>query len=70
MAKQMVDLQIPREELAEVIQAYHKIGDFLETVVRKEDLYQKRFTEGLDRALEEVRQKQTKRVTTFEEFTA
>lgn len=68
MAKQTVGVRISRETLAEVIRAYHTIGDFLETVVDRRDLYQKRFTDGLDRALEEVRQKRTRRVNTFEEF--
>ena len=68
MPKETVDIQISREELAEIIRAYHKIGDFLETVIGKEDLYKEPFREGLERALDEVREGRTERVTTFEEF--
>ncbi len=65
MAKQTVEIQISQKELAEIIQAYNRIGDFLETMVNKEDLYKKRFIDGLDGALEEVRQKKTKQVNTL-----
>ena len=70
MAKQTVEIQISQKELAEIIRAYNRIGDFLETIVSKEALYKKHFTDGLDGALEEVRQKKTKQVNTFDEFIA
>lgn len=68
MPKQTVDVRISREELAEIIQAYNKIGRFLETVISREDLYRKTFTDGLDRALDDVNKKKTRRVETFDEF--
>ena len=68
MANRTGGIRVSREALAEVIRAYHTIGDFLETAVDRRDLYQKRFMDGLDRALVEVRQKKTRRVNTFEEF--
>lgn len=68
MAKPTGDVRVSREALAEIIRAYQTIGDFLETVVDRRDLYQKRFINGLDRALEEVRQKKTGKANSFREF--
>lgn len=68
MAKPTGGTRVSRETLAEVIRAYQTIGDFLETMVDRRDLYQKRFMDGLDRALEEVHQRKTRKANTFKEF--
>lgn len=56
MEEGRLDLQVSREDLEEVIQAYQIIGNFLERMVGKRDLYQTSFVDDLDSARDEVRQ--------------
>ena len=68
MEEGRLDLQVSREDLEEVIQAYQIIGNFLERMVDKRDLYQTSFIDDLDSARDEVRQGKTLSVSSFKDF--
>ena len=70
MEEGRLDLQVSRENLEEVIQAYQVIGNFLERMVDKQDLYQKSFMDDLDSAMDEVQQDKTLGVSSFKDFTS
>ena len=68
MEEGRLDHQVSREDLAEVIRAYQIIGDFLERMVDRRDLYQTSFIDDLDPAMDEVRQGKTLSVSSFKDF--
>ena len=68
MEEGRLDLQVSREDLEEVIQAYQIIGNFLERMVDRRDLYQTSFIDDLDLARDEVRQGKTLSVSSFKDF--
>ncbi len=68
MEEGRLDLQVSREDLEEVIQAYQIIGNFLERMVDKRDLYQTSFIDDLDSARDEVRQGKALSVSSFKDF--
>ncbi len=69
MDKEHIEITLSKTKVREIIKAWLVIGDFLETVLPKEVLYQKSFQSGLDRALEEVESGRTLKVKSFDEFT-
>ena len=69
MDKEHIEITLSKTKVREIIKAWLVIGDFLETVLPKEVLYQKSFQSGLDRALEEVESGRALKIQSFDEFT-
>ncbi len=69
MGNEHFEITLSKTKVREIIKAWLVIGDFLETVLPKEVLYQKSFQSGLDRALEEMESGRTLKVKSFDEFT-
>lgn len=61
-------IQISPKDLSKILKAYAVIGEFLEHFVDRQLLYRNKFMRGLDKAIKEVNQQKTKRVTNFKEF--
>lgn len=68
MDKEHIEITLSKTKVREIIKAWLVIGDFLETVLPKEVLYQKSFQSGLDRALEEVESGRALKIQSFDEF--
>lgn len=56
------------QQLAELIEAYNKIGKLLEDFIGRKRLYQPEFLRGLERARQDVSTGRTQRVKSFEDF--
>lgn len=69
MGNEHIEITLSKEKIREIINAWYIIGDFLETLLPREALYQKSFQLGLEKALEEVESGQARKVTSFDEFT-
>jgi hypothetical protein len=61
-------IEIPTEDLNEVLDAYRRIGKFLEHYVEPEMLYKNEFIKGMNHSLKEVSGKKTKKATNLKEF--
>lgn len=68
MGNEHIEITLSKTKIREIINAWMVIGDFLETVLPREVLYQKSFQSGLDRALEEVESGRTLKAQSFDEF--
>jgi len=65
-----INIELPRDKLAEMVHAYETMGYFLSLVLQKSDVYQPEFLEGLDQSLLEAKQGKTDIVETSEDFLA
>lgn len=70
MSQRSVTLKLSPEQLVELLKAYQTIGDLLETLVEKRDLYKSDFIRGFDKALREVAEGSTQKVESFDDFIA
>jgi len=68
MEQQSIQITLSKDKLEEILRAYHLIGDFLESILTKEQIYKARFTKGLDLALEEVQSGITQKVDNLDDF--
>ncbi len=66
--KEQIEITLTKKQLHEILHAYKVIGDFLESIMTKEEVYKTTFLQGLEDALHEVKTGQTKPVKTFDEF--
>ncbi|NIV15600.1 MAG: hypothetical protein GWN62_31375 [Aliifodinibius sp.] len=53
---------------AKAIHCQKVLGDFLESVLTREQIYKATFRDGLEDALQEVQSGQTKKVISFDDF--
>jgi len=63
-----IEITLTKDKLRDIIHAYKVLGDFLEFVLPKEEIYKANFLYGLENALKDVKTGQTKEVTSFDEF--
>lgn len=68
MANSHVTIKLTEKKIKELIKAYNLLGNLLETILPREQVYQKNFQLGLEEALKEVETGQTQKVRTFDEF--
>ena len=61
-------IEISTKELNKILRAYNTIGTFLEHHIGRELLYKEEFTQGMEMAFREVREKQTKKVKCFKDL--
>jgi hypothetical protein len=64
----MVTIRISRQDLTEVLQAYHTIKTFLEKTLSPNELYREKFLHDLQQAQNEVENGQYEEVETFGDF--
>jgi len=65
---EMKTIRISRQELTEVLQAYHTIRNFLAKIVSPDELYQENFLSDLQKAQSEIASGQYEEVKTFDDF--
>ncbi|MFQ5641484.1 MAG: hypothetical protein ACE5IR_26200 [bacterium] len=63
-----IEITLTKDKLREIIHAYKFLGDFLEYVLPKEEIYKANFLHGLENALKDVKAGQTKEIASFDEF--
>ena len=68
MKQESIQINLSKNKLEEILKAYRLIGDFLESILTKEQIYKAHFLKGLDQALEEVQLGMTQKVENFDEF--
>ncbi len=68
MNNDQIEITLSKDKLREIIHAYKTLGDFLESVLSKEQIYKATFLRGLENALQEVETGKTRKVTSFDEF--
>lgn len=61
-------VHLPDNEIVKILNAYNTIGEFLEIFLDRKMLYEKKFLNELDKALNEVSNGKTKKVTSFTDF--
>ncbi|MGE0086158.1 MAG: hypothetical protein AB7S75_17260 [Desulfococcaceae bacterium] len=65
---EMTTICISKQELGEILQAYHTIRNFLEKIVSPNELYQGKFLTDMQDAHSEIASGQYEEVKTFDEF--
>ncbi|MCH7731011.1 MAG: hypothetical protein IIB44_00630 [Candidatus Marinimicrobia bacterium] len=63
-----ITIQISKEELTEVLQAYHTFQNFIKKMVSPSDLYKADYLNGLREAQEDVKAGRIEQVKSFEDF--
>lgn len=70
MSHDQIEITLSKDKLREILPTYKVLGDFLESVLPKEQIYKADFLRGLENALQEVKTCRTRKVTSFDEFVA
>lgn len=68
MANNHITIKLTENKIKELINAYNLLGNLLETILPREQVYQKKFQLGLEEALKEVETGQAQKARTFDEF--
>jgi DNA topoisomerase IA len=68
MKNESISITLSEEKINELIKAYNLLGDLLETILPREKIYQKKFREGVEQALEEVETGKSQKIRNFDEF--
>jgi|GEM_PF-1412197 hypothetical protein len=59
---------LSKQHTHKLLQAYNTITEILFEYIDPREIYKEEFLKSVDKGLQEIKQKKTKRVTTFEEF--
>lgn len=63
-----IEITLSKDKISEIVKAYRVLGDFLETVLPREELYKRNFRRGLESAIKEVESGQSQNIQSFDEF--
>jgi len=67
---EQVSVNISKEELQEVINAYNIIQNFLVKMINKEEIYTQGFLKDINIAVEDIENLNIKEVSSYDEFIA
>lgn len=63
-----IQINMSKDQIREIVNAYNVLSNFLDAILPREVLYKKSFQQGLEKALKEVKTGQTRKVQFFDDF--
>jgi len=60
--------RISTKEMWKILELYNALGEFIEKFVDREVIYKKKFVNGLEEALRDIKKERIKQVKSFSDF--
>ena len=60
--------RISTKEMWKILELYNALGEFIEKFVDREIIYKKKFVNGLEEALRDIKKERIKQVKSFSDF--